>query len=237
MGGLGLPDPTPDTVKVTVQNPPSNFTAYNDLAWGTGQLETHITTFTSPNGGSGLPSSGQLVDFSTGLPTPVSLAVTGGEFLDINATQGANPTTGDAFTLFNGKVSGLGAISYVNDVNNSLILTFTNLDPSKVYDLAYFAHRNGYAWDRASLVTLSGAPAFTNTSSVGIDNLGAPLFSGAGDSSTRLPADNDPGYVARFSQIDPGSDGTILLTISFDGNVANQYKGKYAIRPTARRPC
>jgi len=167
------------------------------------------------------------VDFSTGLPTAVSLEVLGGEFIPLNATQGANPTTGDAFTLFNGKVSGQGAISYVNDVNNSLILIFTNLLPSKVYDLAYFAHRNNYAWDRASLVTLSGQDAFTNTSSVGIDNLGAPLFSGPSDPSTRLPADNDPGYVARFSNIDPGPDGTVLLTISFDGAVASQYLGKY----------
>ncbi len=53
-------------------------TSYNDLAWGTGQLETNITKITSPNGGSGLPSSGQLVDSSTGNPTPVTLTVTGG---------------------------------------------------------------------------------------------------------------------------------------------------------------
>ncbi len=36
----------------------AGFTAYNDLAWGTGQLETNITKITSPNGGSGLPSTG-----------------------------------------------------------------------------------------------------------------------------------------------------------------------------------
>ena len=76
---LGLTDPTPATIQITVQGSGGGgFTAYNDLAWGTGQLSSNITTITSPNGGSGLPSSGQLLDFGTGLPTPVSLTVTGG---------------------------------------------------------------------------------------------------------------------------------------------------------------
>ena len=36
----------------------AGFTAYNDLAWGTGQLETNITKITSDVGGSGLPNAG-----------------------------------------------------------------------------------------------------------------------------------------------------------------------------------
>jgi hypothetical protein len=208
-----------------------DFTAYNDLAWITGQLETNITKITSPVGGSGLPSTGQLVDFDTGNPTPVTLTVTGGSFDGAaQAAQGAAPTTGDAFTIFDGKVSGQGVLSYVDDVNNSLVLTFTGLDPSETYDLTFFAHRNATGWDRASLVTLSGQDAFTNTSSVATDNpseAGGVIFSGPTDTSTRLPADNDNGYVARFSNIDPGSDGTVILTISFDGSVAEQFTGKY----------
>ena len=226
----GVSSVTSNVATLTVQ-PPPNFTAYNDLAWGTGQLEMNITKITSPVGGSGLPSSGQLLDFATGLPTPVSLAVTGGEYDGTNnATQGANPVVGDALTLFNGKVSGQGAISYINQASNSLVLTFTNLDPSKAYEVAYFAHRNNYAWDRASLVTISGQEAFTNTSSAATDNPSEPggvLFTGSNDPSTRLPADNDKGYVARFSTIDPGSDGTVQLTISFDGTAGNAFKGKY----------
>ena len=137
---------------------------------------------------------------------------------------------GDAFTIFNGKVSTLGVISYVNQVDSSLLLTFNGLNPSKKYDLSFFAHRDFYGWDRASLVTLSGQDAFTNTSSVASDNpseVGGVIFSGPSDTSTRLPADNDKGYVARFSNIEPGSDGKVVLTISFDGNVASQYTGKY----------
>lgn len=195
---LGLADPSPATVQVTVQNQAMNFTAYNDLAWGT--RASNITRITSPNGGSGLPSSGQLLDVATGLPTPVTLTVTDGEFNGSSqATHGAAPTTGDAFTLFNGKVSGQGTISYIDNVNNALVLTFTGLDPSKTYDLAFFAHRDRYAWDRASRATLSGAVTFTNQSSVATDNPdtvnypGGVLFTGPASPSTRLPADNDKG--------------------------------------------
>ena len=217
------------TIKVSAVPP---FAAYNDLAWGTGQLTTNITTFTSPNGGSGLPSSGLLIDFATGLPTPVTLTVTGGDFDGVaHAALGADPAGGtDAQAIFDGIVSGQGAISYIDQAGSSLVLTFTGLDPNKVYDLAYFAHRNFYDWDRASLVQISGQAAFRNASSAATDNpseVGGVLFTGPTDPSTRLPADNDNGYVARFVNIDPGSDGEVVLTISFDGNVASQFKGKY----------
>ena len=124
--GQGGQDTQAMAVTVTdVAEGGGGFTAYNDLAWGTGQLSSNITTITSPNGGSGLPSSGQLLDFGTGLPTPVSLTVTGGSFIgDAQAAQGANPTTGDALTLFNGIVSGQGAISYINQAGSALVLTF-----------------------------------------------------------------------------------------------------------------
>jgi hypothetical protein len=210
-------------------------TSYNDLASGAGQTITNITTFTSPAGGSGFLDSGQLKDFDTGLDAAVTLTVTGGTYDgDANhATQGANPTTGDAFSIFDGKVDGLGAISYINAINEELVLTFTNMDPNKVYDLTFYAHRDNYGWDRASLVTISGQDAFVNTSSVASDNPdtvtypGGVLFTGPTSPSTRLPADNDNGYVARFSNVKSGSDGTVVLTISFDGNLASQYLGKY----------
>jgi hypothetical protein len=162
----------------------------------------------------------------------VTLTVTGGEYnRTTQASHGANPAAGTgAHALFNGIVSGLGSISYIDQANGSLVLTFTGLDPVRRYDLAYYAHRNNYAWDRASLVTLSGHSAFTNQSSAATDNpseAGGVIFTGPTDPSTRLPADNDEGYVARFVDINPDSDGQIVLTISFDGNAASQFAGKY----------
>ena len=162
---------TTDDVTITV-NPAPPFVAFNDLAWGTGQLTTNITTITSPNGQLVLPSTGQLIDFATGNPTGVTLTVTGGSFIgDVHAAQGnADPSTGDAFTLFDGKVSGQGVISYINAAGSDLVLTFTGLNPNQFYDLAFYAHRNNYAWDRASEVTISGQDTFINTSSVADDN-------------------------------------------------------------------
>jgi hypothetical protein len=209
-------------------------TSYNDLAWDVGQLNTNITTFTSPNGGSGLLSTGQLKDFNTGLDTAVTLTVAGGNFIGpAQAAQGANPTTGDAFTIFDTKVNGQGAISYVDGVTEVLVLTFAGMDPNKVYDLTFFSDRDRVSaddWDRASLVTISGQDAVVNTSSVASDNpseTGGVIFTGPTDTSTRMPSDNNNGYVARFSNIKSGSDGTVVLTISFDGTVGEQYKGKY----------
>lgn len=210
----------------------SGFTAYNDFAWAVGQLDTNITRFTTASGDSGLPSTGALIDYETGQPTPVFLAVSGGEYNGgTQSTQGAEPATGDAAVLFLGRVSALGAVSYVDDPNAVLVVTLVGLSPTKTYDLAFFAHRAQYGWDRASRVTLSGQVAFKNTSSVATDNPdanGGALFSGPSDPSTRLPADNPKGYVARFSNVDPGSDGAVALTVSFDGSVAEQYRGKYA---------
>jgi hypothetical protein len=60
--------------------PREPFTAYNDLAWAGGQLNSNITMITSANGGSGLPSSGQLIDFATGSGTGVTPTVAGGTF-------------------------------------------------------------------------------------------------------------------------------------------------------------
>ena len=215
---------------------PSSFTAYNDLAWGTGQLDTNITKMTSPvDGTPGLPSDGNLVDYSTGLPTDVKLTVTGGVFIVANATQGSEPDSGtDAYNYFNGKVSSLGAISYNNTAPpaGNLVLTLTGMDPNEKYDLVFYANRDGYAWDRASLVTISGADAFTNSSSVATDNptgTSGTIFDGPTDASTRLPADNGTrGYVACFTDVNSGSDGEVVLTVSFDGTGGNEYKGKYA---------
>src|SRR5262245_56401861 len=68
-----------DDISVTV-NGAGAFTAYNDLAWAGGQLNSNITRITSPNGGSGLPSSGPLIDFATGGGAGGTLTVKGGTY-------------------------------------------------------------------------------------------------------------------------------------------------------------
>lgn len=214
----------------------TSWVAYNDLAWGSGQLEGNITKITSPNGGSGYPSSASLIKYNDGNPTGVTLTISGGTYTpgepDNHANDGRTNASviGDAKTYFHDKLTLQGTISYQNEAppEGNLVLTFTGLSPAKLYNIIFYADRNGYGWDRASLVTISGEDGFVNQSSIGIDNNSLPLFSDASDHSTRLPADNANGYVARFTNINAGSDGEVLLTVSFDGITSAQYRGKYA---------
>ena len=209
--------------------------------WGDGQFSewgnspdqnmTNITRITSPNGLSGLPYTGNLIDYTTGNQTNVTLTVTGGDFNGVvHSEYGAEPDSAtDAYNVFNGIISCKGVISYIDESDSPLVLTLSGMQSAKSYNLAFFSNYGDYGWDQASLVTISGAESFTNESSTAIDNNGNPLFSGENDFSTRLPADNThTGYVARFNNINAGVDGEVVLIISFDGSAGNEYKGKYA---------
>jgi hypothetical protein len=157
--------------------------------------------------------------------------VAGGDFTgDAQAVQGADAAAGtDAFNIFDGRVSTQGTVSYIDAVDSPLILTFQGMLPTHHYNLDFHSHRNNYAWNRASLVEISGADSFANRSSNALDDNLDPLFFDAADPATRLPADNDGGYVATFEAIDPGSDGEIEVTIYWDGSdPLSAYKGKYA---------
>jgi len=219
-----------------------NWTAYNDLAaFSNTTPDGNFTFITTDSGGvTGLPSSGELVKFADGTGTGVTLTVTGGSFNGSSHVDTyTGPALGEAATIFTG-IAGLdvganfdatGTISYQDAAPpaGDLVLTFDGMDPNKVYSLVFFGHRDNYAWDRAALATISDVDAFTNESSVATDNptgTGGTLFDGPSDPSTRLPSDNDNGYVARFTGINAGTDGTMLLTISYDGTVP--YRGKYA---------
>ena len=109
---------------VTPEEPPESLPgwfSYNDAAWASGQLATNITKITTDNQSLGLPSSGNLLDFSDGSDTGVDLAITGGALTSSNTVQGRTPTSGDAFDIFDGKISGIGAVSYVNNIGNSMV--------------------------------------------------------------------------------------------------------------------
>lgn len=208
----------------------ADWAAYNDTGWKTGQTGGNITKYTSPNGGSGLPSSGLLKDWSTGQDTSVTLAVTGGDYNGTTQGDHGGSLAGDALAVFGGKVDPVGTISYIDAAGSNLVFTFTGMNAAKQYNLVHFAHRGNaaYGWLRSALNTISSADSFTNSSSVATDNNGNPLFSGPGDASTRLPADNPNGYIARFIDIDPGTNGTVVLTVSWDGEAGSEYKGKYS---------
>ncbi len=194
-----------DNLAIDQPSQSKGFMAYNDLAWASGQGSGNFTKITSPNGKSGLPSKGELVDFATGDGTGVKLEVRGGSFNGgTHATKysGAPKTNSPAYTVFNGKVDAMGSITYRNNPSpkGDLTLIFTGLKPSKRYRLVFFGHRAKYDWDRASLVTLKGASQFKNTSSEGTDNHGDPTYTGVDDDTFRMPSDNHQGWIGRVGQ-------------------------------------
>ena len=216
-----------DTISGEVQ-----FRAYNDLAWAADQLDHNVTHISSANGGSSMPSTGELIDYASGNGTGVTLTVAGGVFNGTgHAYDGGDAPPGtDAADLFAGIVSTRGAIAYVNQPNQPLDLTFAGLQTGVAYTLTLHGNRGAYGWDRASRVTIDGALTFTNASSAAADNpdpaSGGALFAGPDDPSTRLPAGNPNGYVARFTDVTVGESGVVTLTLIVDGNAG--WRGKYA---------
>ncbi len=195
------------------------------------QNKENITVITTPVGGSGLPSSGQLVDFNTGSVSDVSLVVRGGQYRGlVDAWSGEEPYTDtDAADIFTNILNCQGAIGYVNTPSDVLTLDFSGLDPTKRYIIAFYSNVNRHEWRQASLVTLSGAESFDNNSSIGKDQMGNPIALDSGAPNTKLPSDNtQTGYVARFNNIVPGNDGALTVSIGYAGEEGYEFKGKYA---------
>ncbi len=228
----------------------ADFVAYNDLAaldavgtfdWGADYDapglpdSSNITKYTADAGGHFLTSTGLLKDFATGLDTGVTLTYTGGSYN--GSSNGGNPSKSgpappvgsDAYNVFNGKINTIGNTSYVNADGVDEFLTFTGLDPTKLYEVVLHTDRGNYGFSRGHLAIIEGADSFTNTSSQFNDDNGNPVYSGPGDDSTRVSADNPLGYIVRYSNINPGADGEFALHAGWDpGNdPGSQWKAPY----------
>ena len=196
----------------------------------TSQKNENITTITTPVGGSGLPSSGKLVDFSTGDETPVSLRVNGGIFRGASdASVGEEPYEDtDAWDVFGPILNARGSIGYINTPTDVLTLDFRGLSSAKYYSIVFYSNRNKHGWQRASIVSLKGTDSFVNRSSNGRDEIGAPIAGDVFSPNTKLPSDNTfDGYVARYDNILAGSDGALTLSVKFGGGQGFEFKGKY----------
>ncbi|MBN1674039.1 MAG: fibronectin type III domain-containing protein [Kiritimatiellae bacterium] len=192
-----------DPVEVTTPDDtpaPTAFTAYNDLAWESGQLALNITAYSRGQGGA-------LVDYRTGAALGARLSLDSGgsgPYLD----QGANAAGGtDAGAVFNGIVDCRGLIAY--DAAN-LVMRFSGLDPALSYEVVVFGNRdNALYTDRITKNWIGGADSFVNAASAGAD------FSGPADASTGIANGYNTanGYVARFTEVDPGADGLFELHV------------------------
>jgi hypothetical protein len=197
------------------------FTAYNDLAaslTNTGANAANVTTFgagsdTSSSGGFGL-----LLNYANGASTGVTLTVgkttkPGGTLYPYEDASGTAFTGGDAFAIFNGIVDTRGTVNFNGNGAHpsSLILTFSGLSQAFTYEIVVAGNR-GNGTPRDTLFTLSGADAWTNTSSAALSVSSSSL------TTTIRNGDNGAnGYVARWTGIDAGADGVFTVTISNGG--------------------
>ncbi len=197
-----------------------NWTAYNDCNFVDGDRDQNITKI----GVSGT-TSGTLIRRGGGAATPVTATFTkNGDFLLTN--NGIEAVMGtDAYDTFSNNVSCSGV---VNSSTSGwwVDLTLSGLDPAKSYTFAGTAIRGGGTSgynNRNSTFILSGDEGATNASSTGtvvIDSHTIAFNTGG---------NNNEGYVVRWTDIDPGSDGTIVIrsrassTSEIPGSTANAY--------------
>ncbi len=187
--------------------------AYNDLAPNTGDLNTaNVTEHTYAATG------GVLKNFNTGAALPVT--VTGacldgsGSTIacdDAHATNGGQINSGtDAADAFG--YTGAVIVDMMNTVELDLatydsVMTLNNLDPTKTYTITLTANRANvdYTNARYSRVTIQGADAFTNASSSGV------VVNSADSVSFSSGYNTANGYVAKWTNINPGSDGSFSI--------------------------
>lgn len=185
------------------------FLALNDLASHVpNQYDgTNVTAY-------GLGSANQLLeDMGTGAQPGYTLSVTPDPRGDANTSgttsNGSNPELGtDADDIFEDYVD---MIRYIqgNSGFGYVDLIFAGLTAGVDYFVAVFGERSPASDGRPTLFTLSGADAFVNVSSAGTS------FAGASDPSVSYDTapNNTTGYIAQFSGIDAGADGTFSIRV------------------------
>ena len=195
------------------------FTAYNDLMWSSGEPSENITKISGWNT-NGLSSSGQLLAHESGQPLGITLSVTAGTYYEAFHAQGADAadaTDADRVFRFGTVIGAEGVVS-----GGGSTYSFSGLASTTCYELVFFGNRDvaGYT-ARQGAFTISGAAHFTNTSSAGTTILSQHAAQDTTEYCTGYNTEN--GYVARFSDIDPGPDGvvTVALASTTSGNYVN----------------
>ncbi|HYW78608.1 MAG TPA: hypothetical protein VE890_03490, partial [Thermoguttaceae bacterium] len=197
-----------------------DFVAFNDHVADTG-THANATSY-----GTNATASGTLLDIATGSPTSITLTTSDtAAVLDANSAPPAEGT--DAYNIFNDYIDfSTGADTSIEidaDDNAEYLHTFTGLDTGDVitYDFAGTVIRgSGTYSDRWTLVTLVGAD-----SAVPAHSTGAVVVS---PTEVAIPAGQNhtaaQGFVAAWTDIDPGPDGTFAIS-------STQYEGEISQDP------
>jgi uncharacterized repeat protein (TIGR02543 family) len=199
-------------VEILTAPPVENWLAYNDCVYESPQyLGSNVTTF-GVGSGFGGATSGELTDQPTGGHTGATATLTesGGVIWQPSSSSGGHdPDAGtDAYNTFHGLADMTGVIYYGSSAGWTVDLTFTGLDPGKVYNFATSAARCGSGGDyaqRKTIYTISGVDASTNSSSSGVDVISptsVAFVTGTNEAE---------GYIAQWTDIDPGADGSFVV--------------------------
>lgn len=204
--------------------------AYNDSAFKSGQTnDPNATTFGLGRSFAGEGNSGSLKILATGENSLVTAAYT--EFITAGSVNSAGdaadyPAGSDAEAEFKGRVNLAGNMSYGDAPGWYVDLELTGLDPTKRYSFAATADRKGGAGyaERVTNWSILSAASAQNASSVGTHKVSETSV----EFST---GDNAAGLVARWTEIDPGSDGRIIIRTTHSvGQAQGGLPGAHAFR-------
>ena len=192
----------------------TGFVAYNDHRPGAG-THANTTSYTPDTRYAEDVAAGLLQDIVTGLSTSVTLTTTQSG-VDWEGSHGSPASGTDAHDLFNGFVDFSGASGSRSSIsisgNDHITHTFSGLDEGEVvtYNFAgtTVRGRDGYdnRWTRVSLV---GAAESTAAHSAGIglivlSDTEVAVWTGENHNANQ-------GFVAAWTQIDPGPDGQFSI--------------------------
>jgi hypothetical protein len=193
------------------------WTAYNDCVVASTPANpantTAIVCYTNN-------TTGPLKNFDTGATLAATVTVTTSGSVgvqDASAQWGSIPASGtDAYTTFNGKANIIGGIRMYNTNASYVTLTISGLSAGKTYTFATTANRNEPDYSgRKTTFTISGVDGAANASTGTIDSTYATSFV-TGDNTVN-------GYVARWTGIQPGSDGTFAVKFTNSGTETTAY--------------
>ena len=214
MAGNFIECPSTETFMVV-----SGWTAYNDCIYESPPqyIADNVTTYNIGSDSPG-PSSGLLKDILTGFNTPVTATLTesgGVTWQEDPSFGGQDCDSGtDADDIFGGITDMIG-VTYYGSENWYVDLTFTDLDPNKTYTFATSSNRDKNDSDytnRYSMYTISDADEYTNASSDGvIENSNSSVSFCTGYNT-------ENGYIAKWTQISPGSDGDFKVRAEAHGS-------------------
>lgn len=192
------------------------YTAYNDCVHESGDADTNITALPCWKNG-----STTLVNYADGTATPVTVTVTlkyGTPLFSDNDGAGDIPASGtDAYNTFNGFVDLNGTIEFLY-TNNTITLKFSGLDVNRAYTFATTAVDSDSDSHAATHFVISGVTSADNDSTPGATITTKTI---TGDTTSFSGKNNTQGYVARWTNIVPASDGTFSVTVSGSGGITN----------------